>query len=241
MNAVIPDNPVSNETKADSVGSMLVNIFLSPTRVFGSIKAKPTWIMPFVIILLFTAVTAYVVAPMAMETQKQEMLSNENLSSEQREQAIQQMETYKGIGSIIGAAAGTLGAAVMVFLMAAIILFMGTVVLGGSAKFMELVALVCFTGMISVLGQIVKTPLMVMKQTMDIRTSLAVLLPGSDVKSVAYTLLNVFTDVFFVWEIILVVAGVAVIYNFTKGKAAIAVLIPVGVAVLITGVLKAIF
>jgi hypothetical protein len=104
-----------------------------------------------------------------------------------------------------------------------------------------LVALICFTDMISVLGQIIKMPLMVMKQTMDIRTSLAVLLPGSDVKSVAYTLLNSFTDVFLVWQIILVIAGVAVIYNFSKGKAAATVLIPVGVIAVIIGVVKTIF
>jgi hypothetical protein len=240
MTTIMPDNTVSNETKADSVGSMLVNIFLSPLRVFGSIKAKPTWIIPFVIILLATTVTAYIVTPIAMEAQKQEMLSNENLSPEQRDQAIQQMETYGGISQIIGAAAGTLGAAIMVFVMAAIILFMGTVVFGGSAKFMQLVALVCFTDMISVLGQIVKAPLMVMKQTMDIRTSLAVLLPGSDMKSVAYTLLNSFTDVFLVWQIVLVIAGVAVIYNFSRGKAAATVLIPVGVIAAVVGIVKAI-
>jgi hypothetical protein len=240
MTAIMPDHSVSNETKADSVGSMLVNIFLSPMRVFGSIKAKPTWIIPFVIFLLATAATSYVAAPLAMEMQKQEMMTSDKYTPEQRELAAQQMQTYKGLGVAIGVFGGLIGAAIMVFLMAAVILFMGTVVLGGSARFMELVALVCFTGMISVLGMLVKTPLMAMKQTMDVRTSLAVLLPGSDIKSVAYTLLNTFTDVFFVWGIILVIAGVAVIYNFTKGRAAIAVLIPVGVAMLITGVLKAI-
>jgi hypothetical protein len=185
--------------------------------------------------------TAYVVAPMAMEMQKQEILSSEKLSPEQRDQTVQQMETYKGIGSVIGLIGGLFGAAIMVFLMAGIILFMGTVVFGGSAMFMELVALVCFTGMISVLGQIVKTPLMIMKQTMDIRTSLAVLLPGSDMKSVTYTLLNGFTDVFFVWQMILVIAGVVVLYNFSKGRAAAVVLIPLGVVAGIVGIVKVIF
>ena len=99
MTAIMPDNTVSNETKADSVGSMLVNIFLSPMRVFGSIKAKPTWIIPFVILLLATAVTAYVVAPLAMEMQKQQIMTSDKYTPEQREQAVQQMETFKGIGA----------------------------------------------------------------------------------------------------------------------------------------------
>jgi len=241
MTAIMPDNTMSNETKADSVGSMLVNIFLSPMRVFGSIKAKPTWIIPFVILLLVTTMGAYMVAPMAMEMQKQQMMTSDKYTPEQRELAVQQMETYKGIGAIIGAFAGLIGSAIMVFLMAAVILFMGTVVFGGSAKFMSLVSLVSFTGMISVLGQIIKTPLMMMKQTMDIRTSLAVLLPGSDMTSVAYTLLNSFTDVFFVWQVILTIFGVAVVYSFSNGKATATVLIPVGVIAAIVGVIKVIF
>ncbi len=129
----------------------------------------------------------------------------------------------------------------MTFLMAGVIMLMGTVVLGGSAKFMQLVALVCYAGMISVLGIIVKTPLMVMKQTMDIRTSLAVLLPGSDTTSTIYAILNGFTDIFFVWQVIVLILGVAAIYNFARGKAATAVLVPVGVGMLITVALKAIF
>jgi hypothetical protein len=241
MTAIIPDNTVSNETKADSVGSMLVNIFLSPTRVFGSIKAKPKWIIPFVIFLLATAVTSYMVTPLAMEMQKQQIMTSDKYTPEQRDAAVQQMETFKGLGAIFGVVGGTIGAAIMVFLMAGIVLFMGTVIFGGSAKFMELVALVCFAGMISVLGQIVKTPLMVMKQTMDIRTSLAVLLPGNDMTSFVYTLLNTLTDVFFVWQMILIIGGVSVLYNFSKGKAAATVLIPVGVVFVIFGAVKAIF
>jgi hypothetical protein len=220
---------------------MLVNIFLSPMRVFGSIKAKPTWIIPFVIFLLAMAVTSYVVAPLAMEMGKQRILTSENYSPEQREQMIQQMDEYKGVGVVFGVLGGLAAGAIMVFLTAAVIMLMGTVVFGGSAKFMALVSLASITSMVSVLGQIVKTPLMVMKQTMDIRTSLAVLLPGNDIQSLMYTLLNSLTDVFFVWQIILLIAGVAVMYNFSKGKAAATVLIPVGVIAVIGVALKAIF
>jgi hypothetical protein len=240
MTAIMPDNPVSNETKADSVGSMLVNIFLSPMRVFESIKAKPTWIIPFVILLLATAVTSYVATPLAMEMQKQQIMTSDKYTPEQREQAVQQMETFKGIGSVFGVVGGLFGAAVVVFLTAAVIMLMGSVIFGGTAKFMVLVSLASLTSMVSVLGQIVKTPLMAMKQTMDIRTSLAVLLPGNDIQSLAYTLLNSLTDVFFVWQIILLIAGVAVIYKFSNGKAAATVLIPVGVIAAIVGIVKAI-
>jgi hypothetical protein len=235
----MPDNTVSNETKADSVGSMLVNIFLSPMRVFESIKAKPTWIIPFVITLLAMAGTSYVVAPLAMEMQKQQIMTSDKYTPEQRDVAVQQMETYKGVGAIFGVVGGIFGGAIMVFLMAGIIMLMGSVVFGGSAKFMELVSLVCFAGMISVLGQLVKTPLM--KQTIDIRTSLAVLLPGSDIKPFVYTILNSLTDVFFVWEMILVIGGVAVLYNFSKGKSAAIVLIPVGVILVIFSAVRAMF
>lgn len=241
MTAIMPENPLSNETKADSVGSMIVNIFLSPMRVFQSIKAKPTWLVPFIIVLLSSAVAAYFVTPLAMEMQKQQIMTSDKYTPEQKEATLQQMETFSGFGAVFGVAGGIIGAAVMIFLTAGLIMLMGTVVFGGTAKFMELLSLVCFTSLVSVLGQIIKTPLMKMKGTMDIRTSLAVLLPGSDMQSTLYTVLSGFTDIFFIWGIVLMIFGVAFLYNFTKGKASAVVLIPVGVFALITVVIKSIF
>ncbi len=241
MTEVNPEITVSNETELESAGSMMWNIFVSPVRVFQRIKAKPTWILPFIIFMLISSATAYVVTPLALEQQKQETMSNENMSQEQREQTVQQMETFKGLASAIGVVGGIFGAAVIVFLSAAIILIMGTVVFGGSVDFMKLVALVSFTHMVDVVGQIVKIPLIVSKGTMDVRTSLAVLLPGSDMKSLAYIILNSLTDIFFIWQIVLLIFGVAVLYNFAKGKAAAAVLIPVGVVFAIISVVKTVF
>ena len=240
MSEIIPDISVSNETSLDSVGSMLVNVFVSPMRVFQRLKVKSTWIVPFIIFVLATAATSYVIAPLAMETQRKEILSSEKYSQEQKDAAIKQMESFAGFGQAIGVVGGLIGAAIMVFLSAGIVMFMGTVVFGGAAKYMQLVAVVCFAQLPSVLGQIIKTPLMAAKHTMDIRTSLAVLLPGGDIKSLAYFFLNTLTDVFFIWEILLMIAGVMVVYNFAKGKASAAILIPVGVIMAVVGVLKAV-
>ena len=127
MSEVIPDISVSNETSLDSVGSMLVNVFVSPMRVFQRLKVKSTWIVPFIIFILATTATSYVIAPLAMETQKQEIKTSEKLSQEQKDAALQQMETYAGIGVALGVVGGLVGGAIMVFLSAGIVMFMGTV------------------------------------------------------------------------------------------------------------------
>jgi hypothetical protein len=235
------NNPVLAETKLDSPGSMLLNVFVEPVRVFNRIRTNSTWLLPFIIALIVLGAFTYLVTPYAMEAQKQQILSSEKMTPEQKDLAIQQMDTYKGIASVIGAGAALIGGAIMVFLTSGILMLMGNVVFGGAAKYMTLVAVVCFAQMPSVIGQIVKTPLILLKQSVDIRTSLAVLLPGGDTSSILYFLLNTLTDVFFVWELVLAIIGVSIVYSFTKQKAAGVVLIPTGVIIGVVTLFKLAF
>ena len=76
---------------------------------------------------------------------------------------------------------------------------------------------------------------------MDVRTSLAVLMPGGDIKSIPFFLVNTLTDVFLVWQTIIMIFGVAVIYNFAKQRAAMVVLIPTFAIVAIVSIFKLVF
>lgn len=234
-------NHQSVETKLDSVGSMLLNTFVDPMRVFGRIKAKPTWIVPLIIFVIAMGIGTYFAMPFGLEAQKQQINASEKMSPEQKEAALQQMESLKGIVGVIGVGGAMIGGVAVVFLSAALIMLMGNVVFGGTAKYITLVSLTCFTQLIAGLGWIIKTPLIVMKQSIDIRTSLAVLLPAEDTTSILYSLLNTFTDLFFIWEMILAILGVAVIYGFTKQKSAGVILIPVGVIAVVMVLVKLAF
>jgi hypothetical protein len=240
MTEVIPSNSVSNETQLASAGSMLLNIFVSPMQVFQRIKAKPSWVLPFIIAVIVTGVASYYVTPLAMESKMEELRASGKMTDTQ-EQQYQQAAAYQGVTQVFGAIGGMLVAAIIVFGGAAVLLLLGTVVFGGSAKYMGLVALVSYTQMVTILGQIIKIPLIVSKNSMDLRTSLAVFLPSGHTDSAPYYLLSTLTDPFFIWWVVLAIMGIGVIYNFDTKKSSLVVLIPVLVITVIGLILKVAF
>ena len=225
------------ETKHDSAVSMLWNVLLEPTRVFKRIREKPTWALPFIIFLLAFVVVTYLVTPLALEAKKQEISTSEKLSQEQRDAQLQQLELGKKF-AIVGAIVAPIGAGILYLVIWGALILTGTVIQGGTAKASAVWSVLCYSLVPGIISTIVRTPLMLSKGSMDIRTSLAVLLPASAMNKPGFSVLNTFTDIFVVWEIVLLIIGVSVIYGFTKQKASITILVPAAVIAVIMGVVS---
>ena len=71
------------------------------------------------------------------------------------------------------------------------ILVMGNFILGGSSNFMSLFSMVCWAGLIGVLELIVKTVIMLAKESIHAYTSLALFMDPAQFKSLSFQLLNV--------------------------------------------------
>ena len=226
---------VESETKPDSVGSMLTNVFFEPKKVFHRLKLKPTWILPLFIVLVLITATTVVTTPLQMEAGRQRIQNSTELTPDEKEKQLSQMEIgaqYAWIGTIAAPIVGL----IIFFVIVGVLMLLGSLIMGGDASFSQVASIYAWSGLIAGLGMIVKTPLMLWKNSPDIRTSLAIILPGSDTSSFLYHLLNSATDVFLVWQIVVLIMGIAIVYNFSKGKAAAVVLVPtvVGVGIGVT-------
>jgi len=135
------------------------------------------------------------------------------------------MEASQGF-AMIGVISSPVVWTIFLFIAVGVLMLMGNVIFGGKARFAQVFAMVILSFMTWVVASIVKTPLIVAKDSVDIRTSLAILLPGETNSGALYTLLNTFTDVFVVWQVILLIIGVKVIYDFATQRAAMTVIIP---------------
>ncbi|MFH2056638.1 MAG: YIP1 family protein [bacterium] len=216
------------ETKPDSVGSMLVNIFLEPMKVFHRVQAKPSWVVPLIISVLILTASGMLVTPYQLEMQRQQIETNVDMQPEQRQQALDGMDLVAPYAHWF--ALSTIVIVPIIFFIAVgVLMLMGNVILGGEAPFKQVASIYAWTGIISALGMIVKTALILWRQTADIRLSLAILLPSGDTSSPLYGILNTVTDLFFIWQIVILILGLALIYKFSKGRAAAVVLIPVAV------------
>jgi len=227
----------ATETKPESAGSMLVNIFLEPSRVFKSIKIKSSWVLPFIIYLIIATIGAYFTTPFQMEIGKQKIMQSDQLTEEQKQAQIEMSGKFAFLGWVIA----PIAVVVIMLLITGANLLVGSVILGGTTRFTTMWSAICFTSLISALGLIIKVPLMLWKHTADIRTSLAILLPGKDLASGIVSFLNTSTDLFLIWQIVVMIVGMAIIYNFSKLRASLVVLIPTAIIFGIMGLIQLAF
>lgn len=219
---------------------MLVSIFYEPTRVFRALKEKPTWLIPLVFFLVVMIISTYFIMPAAQKAQLQAIDRSEVYSAEQKAEIKTQMEQNQGF-AIIGVIASPIFWVIFIFVVVGLTMLFGNVIFGGKARFAQVFGMVILSFMTWVIGAIVKTPLIVAKDSIDVRTSLAIILPGETVSGPLYSFLNTYTDVFVIWQIVLLVIGVKVIYEFANSKALMTVLIPTAVMAVISVALSSMF
>ncbi len=215
----------ATETNSMSPWSMLVSIFYEPTKVFRAIKEKPTWIIPLIVFLVVMTGATYFMMPAAQKSQMERIEQSDVYTAEQKAEIRTQMEASQGF-AMIGVVSSPIVWTIFLFIAVGILMLMGNVIFGGKARFAQVFAMVILSFMTWVVASIIKTPLIVAKDSVDVRTSLAILLPGETNSGPLYTLLNTFTDVFVIWQIILLIIGVKVIYDFATQRAAMTVIIP---------------
>ena len=210
---------------------MLVKIFSEPSAVFNSIRTKASWAVPITLVILVAIISGYVSFPYTMEMQVQRLEQKQNISQDQLDAARKSMESMKDSPIVAGISSVVQGIFFGVFIVigAALYMLMGTVLMGGSARFVQVLSVSLWSMIPMLLGMLIKIPLVLSKGSLDVRTSLALLMPNSSILDPAVATLNSVTDIFTIWAMILAIIGIAIVYKFSKGKAAVVVLVPAAV------------
>jgi hypothetical protein len=99
--------------------------------------------------------------------------------------------------------------------------------MGGETKFKKVFSVMAWSSLVGMVGQILKTFLILSKGTSrGVVTSLAILMPTPELGEktpILYRFLSRF-DLFTIWELIIWIIGLAVIYRFETKKSAMLVL-----------------
>jgi hypothetical protein len=210
-----------------NVGQRVIGIFTGPTKVFQYLKAKPDIWTPVIIAVIISLFTSFLVYDIAINDQIVSYEKNDKLPDEQKERIIEELEASKeGPRKIIYTTVFPVLAVFLIFvLVSAIFLFIGNVLLGGKARFKQVLSAYGYSYLIlALLATIVKLPLWLSKQTMKIDFSPAVFMA----KSASESALNTFVsslDLFNIWFVLVFGLGFAVIYGFSKLKGLLSVLI----------------
>ena len=214
MEEITPSVP--QEEKTMGAPSKVINIFFEPKKVFESLKIKPTWLVPFIIVALLGIGFYYFAYPMIMSEQIAKIEANEKIPAEQKELIIEKMQE-SGHPPVWQVGISPIGVLIYFAIASAVLFFVFNVLLGGDSTFRKVFSVYCYSGLVAIPATVVKLPLTLVKKSADVQTSLALLLSPDVKETFLYRIFSSF-DVFVIWQVILVSIGMAVIYKFTSKR-----------------------
>jgi hypothetical protein len=203
--------------------SKVINTFFEPRKLFQSLKIKPAWLVPFIIVAILVMASSWFTFPLIMKDVVTNIQENERFTEEQKEMIIERIAgaEHPPAYQLVLAPVGVL---VYLFLISGVLFLVFNVLLGGDSSFKRVLSVFSYSSLIAIPQAIVKLPLTFAKQTANIQTSLAILLSPDAKESFLYKVLGGF-DIFTLWQVILIALGLAVMYKYTMKKSFSVVLI----------------
>jgi hypothetical protein len=231
------------EEEVQEMGAVerIIGVYFSPRKTFEYLRGKPKWLVPFIIICLIALLSNYLVRDIGIQEQIERVQMSERLTEEQKDQYIERIQSStSGWQSYIQLIATPVVIFIIFVVVAGIFLFFGNMLFGGQANFRQVLSVYAYAGLVAVPSAIVKIPLMLAQGTTRVQTSLAVLLSADAEGTMLYRLLSKFC-IFSIWEVILLIIGISVIYRFSGGKASTMVLIVWALWIIVSVALGGVF
>jgi hypothetical protein len=183
--------------------------------VFRYLAYRPRVLGALLLLVAVHVAASFLVGDIAFEAQARQLESRADMSEEQLAQATKMMDAMHTIAPVMAAA----WPVIVVYVTAAILLLITNLLLRGSTSYRRLTAAAAHVGLVSIPMLLVQVPLVLAKQDVDVRTSLAAFLPRDGDTGVLFHLLSQF-DVFFLWKLGLTVLAVAVLARVPVRRAA---------------------
>ncbi|MEA3431729.1 MAG: YIP1 family protein [candidate division WOR-3 bacterium] len=212
----------------------IIGIFSRPTETFGSIDEKPDWLFPFLILIVVSILSLVITYhKVLLPEQIAKVTEMGNLTEEQLAKAREMMGGMRGILlSLVGI---IITVPLFLFLKSGIFLVFSNI-LGGESTFRKVLSVSSWALLIEVTEIIVKTPIMFLKLSSQVITSLALFFPFLSYKSLTFKILNKF-DFFTIWELALIGIGLSIVSKFSikKGECIVFSLWIIWIIISVTG------
>jgi hypothetical protein len=218
-------HPVDAGETAEVRGGFLqsiVDIFIDPMKVFQRISAGLTWWKPYIVASVIGMISAYLMIPFQL---KRIELNPNNLPPEQLEVAVERIQKFGLVGIFIVPIIF-----LVIFFITAGIAHIAINIMSSNANYKKTLSLVSYTGLISILGQIIGTAVLLAKGVESIETaadmrvtfSLAALFP--ELEGAGYAFLDSLS-IFNIWYYVLFLLGTATVFKISRSKALVPVII----------------
>lgn len=191
----------------------IAGIFLDPHRTFISLDKKPDFIVPLIIVAVFATIFTYFAMPVIFELQMEEMVRQ----AAENDIPLERIEKLANAGKIFGLISPPIFVFIGSMIISGILLFAGNIIIGGTQKFNKVLSIYCYSSLIGVISYIVKLPLIISKNSLEVYTSPALFFPTS-AKETALFKVAAHLDIFTIWQLIVISIGMGIIYKITLQK-----------------------
>jgi hypothetical protein len=198
-----------------SLLSRAIGVITAPRPTFEKIVAAPR---VGGVLLLVTLISTLAVGLLLSSERGQQAWLDQAVAQQEAwgqtvsDEAYASMQGMAKYAAYMGAAQFIVGVPLGALIMAGILFAIYNALMGGSATFKQVMAVVAHSQIISALAFLVTTPINYAKGTMTGATNLGVLFPMLDESSFAARLLGMM-DLFLLWWLFVLSIGVAVLYK----------------------------
>lgn len=204
---------MSEQTVAETGASMspvarMIGVITSPRQTFEDIVRRPTWLLPFVLVVVVSVVTSYLLIDLIADAQLEQM-QEQQMTEQQIEMASKMTRQFGWMFAVVTIP-------LFYVIAAAVLLFTGNIVLGGTSNFRTIFSVSCWAGIISVVTSAISVPIMLARGVFESPVSLVFLAPD-DKKSFLYNFFSSI-DLFALWFVVVMGIGLAAAYRWANQK-----------------------
>lgn len=186
-----------------------LDIYFSPSKYFTRTKEKPKWLIPIIIIVVFSILLTIVVLSTFSPEQRIAQLREQNMSPEQIERAQHFMSgPFVMISGIVSALIMIPASLLIISLVFNFLLPL----IGSTGVFLTTFSLIVGAGLVRIPAIIIKAILIFIKKTPFVHTSFALFFPMLSKNSYFFRLMSKL-DFFTIWELVLIGMGLKIVYN----------------------------
>jgi hypothetical protein len=213
---------VPDGTRRPGLASRLIGVVFSPRDAYSAVAAHPRWFGAMAVagLIMIAANVIFLSTDVGKSAALDQQLGflkalGQNVTPE----IARQMESRLAYAPYTTAASLVIGLPLMSAIVAGLLLAVFTAVLGGGATFRQVYAVVAHSMIIGAIQQSFSFPIMYARAEMTSPTKLAVFLPMLDEMGFANYFFSA-VDLFYIWSLINVSIGVAVLYKRRTGPVA---------------------
>lgn len=200
----------------------IIDIFVDPLKVFRRIESGLAWWKGYIVIAVISTFLAWLTFPFQRHLLE---LNERGIDEEQLTKALQGFDKFKYVGLITSPVA-----ILVIFLITAGIIHLVISIMSSKADYKKTLKLIAYAALISTLGQILKTVVLLSKGVesvtsradMNIHFSLAAFFP--QIEGFKLALLDSL-GVFEIWYYVVMIFGIAYLFKLKKSIAVIPVVI----------------